>query len=137
MRQSLSRFLSERRELRTFMTLALSGPWGPQRGAETMRQPPTCQPRKTRAFPGILWRFAAWYGTHLQTADELSGTPRLKPALAKIARLGCLVAAFTVALPIDAVAHRAHHAPPLVIDPRDVAFDRFVTDFRATALAQG
>ncbi len=102
-----------------------------------MRQPPTCQPRKSRAFPGILWRFRAWYGTHLCTANELSGTPRLNPALARIARLGCLIAAFTAALGDDAGAHRAHHAPPPVIDPRDVAFDRFVTDFRATALAQG
>jgi len=50
------------------------------------------------------------------------------------------------ALPGDAVAHRthhrhharhAHHALNLPVDPRDIAFDHFVTDFRATALAQG
>jgi membrane-bound lytic murein transglycosylase B len=40
-------------------------------------------------------------------------------------------------LPDDAMAHHVRHAQERPIDPRDVAFDRFVTDFRATALAQG
>jgi membrane-bound lytic murein transglycosylase B len=44
-------------------------------------------------------------------------------------------------LPSDALAHRARHAHdilnPPVEDPRDIAFDRFVTDFRSIALAQG
>ena len=60
--------------------------------------------------------------------------------------LAVLLAIAVATLPGDAVAHRghhrhharrAHHAPTLLIDPRDIAFDRFVTDFRATALAQG
>jgi membrane-bound lytic murein transglycosylase B len=51
-----------------------------------------------------------------------------------------VLSAVVMLVPVQAaLAHRAHHhhAHKPVVDLRDLSFDRFVTDFRATALAQG
>src|SRR6185312_6763149 len=63
------------------------------------------------------------------------------PLIRAAVRILFVLLVVSAVLPSDALAHRARHAHdilnPPVEDPRDIAFDRFVTDFRSIALAQG
>lgn len=100
-----------------------------------MRQPPTCQPLKTPAFPG----FSA-ATRHVMAGPAAGEIPEthllLRTATKSICQL-FLMASVLAVFPGDAMAHRVRQTQILAIDPKDTAFDRFVTDFRATALAQG
>jgi hypothetical protein len=53
-RQSLSRFLSERRELRTFMTLTLFGPKGPAKRRGNYSAVPPLSTAQKPCFSGIF-----------------------------------------------------------------------------------
>src|SRR5579863_1349185 len=135
-RQSLSRFLSDRRELRTFMTLPFHRrPDGDgrvqQRGAETIQVAPTCQPRKSAGFVRENW--------HKDVLKE--AMRRLFPASAALGLMvlaGCASRPVPVAPPPPpAPVAQTPSLPPLPAIGGDDQFQAFVHSFESVAVAEG
>lgn len=105
-----------------------------------MRRPPHCQPRKNPTFPAFFSLNDAWYGIPAASirsnAGETPGMQLLVKAIERVAYLLALALVLASAsLEPSEARHIHHHVAKL--DPRDIAFARFVRDFRVTALAAG